>query len=200
MAGRKGAPNWDRIKADYLKGGTSYAKLAEKYHVSKRTLEDRARRESWADELRQVRGEVVAEIHEQAVASRVMSAQEVLEELSNIGRGGMRRIGSWGAGGLTLTESSELSDEDLSLVSEIQETRTETGGSIKVKLYDKLSALKELAKIHGLTGQQEGGAKQDVSSSDPKPLSDLEELRRLDPGELDRRISEALRPPGGGGG
>lgn len=152
-----GKPNWDRIKAEYLRGGTSYRQLADKHGVPLRTLAARAKRDSWADELQQVSNEAATEIRRSAVASRVMSAQEVLEELSNIGRGGMGRIASWGGGGLVLRESDQLSPDDLSLVSEVAETRTETGGSLKVKLYDRLAALDKLAKHHGLYVQPEAG-------------------------------------------
>lgn len=44
--------DWKRIKAEYISGGTSYRKLAEKYGVSFTTLSRTALREKWAD-LRQ---------------------------------------------------------------------------------------------------------------------------------------------------
>ena len=39
--------DWKRIKADYIAGGTSYRKLAEKYGVSFNTLKTRAKEEQW---------------------------------------------------------------------------------------------------------------------------------------------------------
>ena len=41
--------DWKKIKADYIAGGTSYRKLAEKYGVSFSTLKEIARREKWTD-------------------------------------------------------------------------------------------------------------------------------------------------------
>lgn len=41
--------DWNKIKAEYIAGGTSYRKLAEKYGVSFSTLKDRAKREKWTD-------------------------------------------------------------------------------------------------------------------------------------------------------
>lgn len=41
--------DWKRIKAEYLAGGTSYRKLAEKYGISRSKLQSRATRESWVD-------------------------------------------------------------------------------------------------------------------------------------------------------
>ncbi len=39
----------DKIKAEYIAGGTSYRKLAEKYEVSKTTLQKNATREKWGE-------------------------------------------------------------------------------------------------------------------------------------------------------
>lgn len=41
--------DWKKIKAEYIAGGTSYRKLAEKYDVSRSKLQARATREKWAD-------------------------------------------------------------------------------------------------------------------------------------------------------
>lgn len=41
--------DWQKIKAEYLQGGTSYRKLAEKYEVSFSTLKQRAIKEKWAN-------------------------------------------------------------------------------------------------------------------------------------------------------
>lgn len=41
--------DWKSIKAEYIAGGTSYRKLADKYGVSFSTLKEIARREKWTD-------------------------------------------------------------------------------------------------------------------------------------------------------
>ena len=41
--------DWKQIKSEYIAGGTSYRKLAEKYSVSFSTLKEIARREKWTD-------------------------------------------------------------------------------------------------------------------------------------------------------
>lgn len=40
---------WKKIKAEYIAGGTSYRKLAEKYNVSFSTLRKVAAKEKWTD-------------------------------------------------------------------------------------------------------------------------------------------------------
>ena len=44
---------WTRIKAEYIAGGTSYRKLAEKYGVSFTTLQRKAKEEKWLELRRQ---------------------------------------------------------------------------------------------------------------------------------------------------
>jgi uncharacterized protein YjcR len=41
--------DWNKIKAEYIAGGTSYRELAERYGVSFSTLKEHARREKWTD-------------------------------------------------------------------------------------------------------------------------------------------------------
>ena len=51
--------DWNKIKAEYIAGGTSYRKLAEKYGVPRSNLERRAKNEKWTELRRQA--EVKAE-------------------------------------------------------------------------------------------------------------------------------------------
>lgn len=41
--------DWNKLKAEYISGGTSYRKLAEKYKVPFSTLKEHARRERWTE-------------------------------------------------------------------------------------------------------------------------------------------------------
>ncbi len=56
--------DWKRIKAEYVAGGTSYRKLAEKYGVPRTTLERKAKEEKWTDLRRQAEGKAEAKIIE----------------------------------------------------------------------------------------------------------------------------------------
>ena len=41
--------DWNKLKAEYIAGGTSYRKLAEKYGVPFSTLKEHARKEKWTE-------------------------------------------------------------------------------------------------------------------------------------------------------
>jgi phage terminase small subunit len=99
--------------------------------------------------------EVVAGI-EKAQAARAertrVTADKVVEELAKVAFGDPRRLFSWGPDGVILRESSELTEAEAAIVSEISETRTAAGGSRRIKLRCKLTALNALGKHLGLFG------------------------------------------------
>ena len=50
--------DWSKIRAEYIKGGTSYRKLADKYKISYNTLAKVAAKENWGN-LRQETAEKI---------------------------------------------------------------------------------------------------------------------------------------------
>ncbi len=108
----------------------------------------------WGREL--VHKPEVAAAIESAQAKRAqrtrVSADRVVTELAKVAFGDPRRLFSWGPGGVELRESSELTEAEAALVSEVSETRTAAGGTRKVKLHCKLAALNALGKHLGLFG------------------------------------------------
>mgnify|MGYP000238755208 CR=1 FL=1 len=49
VAQKRDEPNWKRIKAEYVRGGISQQKLADKYSVPIRTIKEHARKEKWSE-------------------------------------------------------------------------------------------------------------------------------------------------------
>ena len=47
--------DWNKIKAEYIAGGTSYRKLAEKYGIDRNAVQRVAKRENWCDLKRQAK-------------------------------------------------------------------------------------------------------------------------------------------------
>lgn len=198
--GKRKYTDWAVIRARYLAGDTAQA-LADEFGIPVGTIKSKASREKWGEQ----RGEVASLVQprlqerladalaEQAVSAAVMSREEVLAELSRIARGGMHKVASWGAEGVVLRESEQLGD-DVRIVAEVSETKGAMGGgSLKLKLFDKLSALDKLARYHGLYGTEKGGEKDGqpgIDASQPAPAAD--ELAGLDPAELERLYREAL--------
>ncbi len=109
---------------------------------------------TWGREL--VHKPVVAAAIESAQAKRAqrtrVTADRVVTELAKVAFGDPRRLFSWGPGGIELRESSELTEAEAALVSEVSETRTAAGGTRRVKLHCKMTALTALGRHLGLFG------------------------------------------------
>ena len=54
--------DWNKIKAEYIAGGTSYRKLAEKYGVSRSKLQAKATNENWVNLKSQTQAKVESKI------------------------------------------------------------------------------------------------------------------------------------------
>lgn len=70
-----------------------------------------------------------------------INQDEVVKELAKIGFADMKAFAKWGPGFVTLKRSDELEPEQSCVVSELVETVTKDGGSIRFKLHDKVKAL-----------------------------------------------------------
>lgn len=89
-------------------------------------------------------------------ASTGITAERVIQEIARIAFADPRVVMEWGANGITLRNSSSLTDDQAAAVMEVSETRSESGGSIKVKLHNKVEALEKLAKHVGLYNPRSG--------------------------------------------
>lgn len=76
--------NWKKIKAEYIRGGTSYRKLAEKYGVSFSTIQKVAAKEKWNSSRKKcediVEEKIVDSIAEEN-ASKALKIYDVADKL-----------------------------------------------------------------------------------------------------------------------
>ena len=79
-----------------------------------------------------------------------VTADRVVAELAKIGFANSGDYFEWGPGGIIVKEKSTLTLEQQAAVAEVSETTTKDGGSIRVKLHDKVAALDKLARHLGL--------------------------------------------------
>ena len=76
--------DWKKIKAEYIAGGTSYRKLAEKHGVSLTNLQRRAAKEKWVDLRQQTVDKAAAKIIDSVStqqARRYQRLQDVTDKL-----------------------------------------------------------------------------------------------------------------------
>ena len=79
---------WDKIRAEWLKGGITHKELAEKYKVSIKTIQNRASNEGWGKKKGRIREKTEEKLQERIAHARanklakLMTAQEdVLDAL-----------------------------------------------------------------------------------------------------------------------
>ncbi len=94
--------------------------------------------------------EAIAEEMKKRSERTGITADMVLKELARLGFSNMSDYGKWGESGVTLTDSDTLTEEQTACVSEVSETTTKEGGTIKFKLHDKRASLELLGRHLGI--------------------------------------------------
>jgi phage terminase small subunit len=113
---------------------------------------------------------------QKALQAKVEITQEmVIRELAKIAFGDQRRVMAWGPDGVKLRPSSDLTPDEAAVVSEVSETVTAAGGSLKVKTHDKVGALKLLGEMMGFFKQ-----KVELTGKDGAPLIPSNPLEMTD--------------------
>lgn len=80
----------------------------------------------------------------------MVTADMVILELARLGFSNMGNYAHWNESGVELKDSSTLTDDALRCVSEVSQTVTAEGGTVKFKLHDKKGALDSLGKHFGI--------------------------------------------------
>ena len=71
--------DWKRIKAEYIAGGTSLRKLAEKYGVSFSTIQKRSMEEKWGDLRKKNRRKVEEKIIDSVSSKEAKKAADIVD-------------------------------------------------------------------------------------------------------------------------
>ena len=79
-----------------------------------------------------------------------ITADKVVQELAMIAFQDASDVVAWGPDGVRLLDSGDLDEDVRRAVAEVSQTVTKDGGTIRVKLHDKVKALELLGKHLGL--------------------------------------------------
>jgi len=126
-----------------------------------------------------IQSEILAAIKKRSERTGITQDRVVLE-LARIAFSDMKDFAAWDKSGVTLNDSETLTEEETRCVSEVSETETKDGGSVKFKLHDKKSALELLGKHLGMFGSKFSIDSDDFkieltlvgSKDDPGPVED----------------------------
>jgi len=97
----------------------------------------------------------IQELMEKRSERTQITQDMVVKELAKAGFSNMRDYAEWGPSGVTLIDSDELKEEQAAIVSEVSETVTQHGGTIRCKLHDKIRALELLGKHLGIFKEED---------------------------------------------
>ncbi len=111
------------------------------------------------------------------------AADRVIRELGRLAFSDLRQLVAWGPNGVTLRDSSSISDDDAAAVESVSQTMSQTGGSIKIKLHPKAPALKMLGDHLGTWEK-------------PPPLEAILALLPAELADAIRRAAAAALPAG----
>lgn len=105
---------------------------------------------------------ILADLRKKADSETINIKKRIVEELSRIAFGDIRKIITWDGETATLKPSSELSDAEASMIDEVQrDADTKLGfGKMKLKKADKLKALELLGKHLGMFETNAVGSKE----------------------------------------
>lgn len=88
--------------------------------------------------------------------ANAVTPTRVIEELAHVGFADMTHYMRWGPDGVRLHASDTLTPAQCRAVAEVSETTTEYGGTIRLKLHNKLTALEKLGERLGLWKTPQG--------------------------------------------
>ena len=71
--------DWKRIKAEYIAGGTSYRKLADKYGVSRSKIQAKATSEKWVDLKSQAQAKTESKIVDSISDQEAKRATDIID-------------------------------------------------------------------------------------------------------------------------
>ena len=140
-----GCIDWKRIKAEYIAGGTSYRKLAEKHGVSPTTLTKVAGREGWVEARKQADIKKTSKIVDAVSEKEAAKAVDIIDVADKL-----------------LLKLSDLMDNMIIDTQSFKQLTSALKDLKDIKGYKSAIDLKEQeARIRNLEKQAEADSKQD---------------------------------------
>lgn len=159
-----------------------------KHWNATRAAKEAGYRERWASDIGHqllkitLVSERVAQLTENTLKDIGITRERVLTELSRIAFTNMSDLATWNDSGVRFKSSEEIDESVQASISEVTETVTNAGGTLRIKQHDKTKALETLAKhLKMLTDKHEH------SGPDGKPI-ETKNVSDLPDDQLDAKL------------
>jgi len=96
-----------------------------------------------------IREAIAHEMELRAERTKV-SQDKVVKELARLAFSNMKSFLKWNSNTVTMIDSDSLTEDDAACVMEVSQTTTQTGGTVRFKLYNKKEALELLGRHLGM--------------------------------------------------
>ena len=136
--------DWKRIKAEYLAGGTSYRKLAEKHGVSFTTLQRKAKEEKWLELRRQKEDKTDTKIVDSLSNQEAKKAVDIIDVADKL----LLKIGE-------IVERYEDPDSLKKLTSAIKDLKDIKGYKSEADMREQEARIEKLRKECGKNNDEE---------------------------------------------
>ena len=94
----------------------------------------------------------IAELSAPILEKLEISAERVLDEVAACAFGRADKVFRWGPGGVLIIDMDQVPEEQRAAVAEVSQTFSESSSTVRLKMHDKLSALKLLGQYLKLWG------------------------------------------------
>ena len=135
--------DWNKLKAEYISGGTSYRKLAEKYGVSRSKLQAIATREKWVDLQSQAKAKTESKIVDSISDQEAKKAIDIIDVADKL----LEKIG-------TLADMVGDADSIKKLTSAIKDLKDIKGIKSEADIREQEA---RIAKLQKETQEEENG-------------------------------------------
>lgn len=102
-----------------------------------------------------------------------VSRERTLTELARIAYTNMKELARWTHSGVEFHTSEEVSEEAAASISEVSETVTQAGGTLKIKQHDKVKALELLGRYQKLFADRIEHSGPNGGAIETRDLSDV---------------------------
>jgi len=167
-------PKQSAFVREYLAGGLNATQAAIRAGYSEATAYSQGERL-----LRHVEvAGAISEAQSERARRLEITADRVAQEYARIAFANVGDVLEFGPDGVTIREMADLTPDQLAAIAEVSETKTQAGGTVRVKQHDKLGALNALAKLLGLNAPDKL-ALTNAAGEDVEPVDPLEAARRI---------------------